>query len=64
MSKFLSSFSNFCVTACLFLTKQLTLSILFSTTVNAVFVAKLLTSGILSPYCFLNKVSQIRNLFF
>ena len=46
VSKFLSSFSNFCVMVC-FLTKLLASAILFSTVVNAVFVAKPLTSGIL-----------------
>ena len=46
--------TNFCVTVC-FLTKLLTLGILFSTGVNAVFVAKLLISEIL----FSNSVSFI-----
>ena len=46
ISKFLFSFSKFRVIVC-FLTKLLVLGILFSTVVNAVFVAKLLTSGIL-----------------
>ena len=40
------NFSNFCVVIC-FLTKLLTLGILFSTAVNAFIVAKLLTSEIL-----------------
>ena len=44
--KFIFNFSNFCVIVC-FSTKLLTLGILFSTSVNAVFVAKLLISGIL-----------------
>ena len=52
ISKFLFNFSNFCVIVC-FLTKLLTLGILFFTAVNAFFVAKLLTSGIL----FSNSVS-------
>ena len=46
VGKFLFNFSNFCVIVC-FLTKLLTLGILFSTAVNAVFATKLLTSGIL-----------------
>ena len=46
--------TNFCVTVC-FLTKLLTLGILFSTAVYAVFVAKLLTSEIL----FSNSVSFV-----
>ena len=46
ISKFLYKFTSFCVIICFFLTKLLTLAILFSTAVNAVFVAKLLTSGI------------------
>ena len=44
--KFIFNFCNFSVIIC-FLTRLLTLGILFSTVVNAVFVAKLLTSGIL-----------------
>ena len=44
ISKFLFNFSNFCVIIC-FLTKLLILGILFSTVVNAVFVAKLPRSG-------------------
>ena len=47
ISKFLFNFSNFGVIICFF-TKLLILGILFSTIVNAVFVAKLLTSAILS----------------
>ena len=46
VGKFLFNFSNFCVIV-RFLTKLLTLGILFSTAVNAVFATKLLTSGIL-----------------
>ena len=46
ISKFLFNFSNFCVIIW-FLTKLLTPAILVSTAVNAVFVSKLLTSGIL-----------------
>ena len=46
ISKFLYKFTSFCVIIWFFLTKLLTLAILFSTSVNAVFVAKLLTSGI------------------
>ena len=45
--KFIFNFCNFCVIACLFFTKLLTLGILFSTVVNEGFVAKLLISGIL-----------------
>ena len=45
ISKFLSKFTNLCAIIC-FLTKLLTPGILCSTTVNAVFVAKLLISGI------------------
>ena len=52
ISKFLFKLTNFCVIVC-FLTKLLTLGILFSTAVNAVFVAKLLAFGIL----FSNSVS-------
>ena len=40
ISKFFFNFSNFCVAICNFLTKLLMLGILFSTAVNAVFVAK------------------------
>ena len=43
MIKFIFNMSNFCVIIC-FLTKLLTLGILFSIAVNAVFVAKLLIS--------------------
>ena len=43
MIKFIFNISNFCVIIC-FLTKLLTLGILFSIAVNAVFVAKLLIS--------------------
>ena len=53
VSKFIFNFSNFCVIACFFLIKLLTLGILFPIVVNAVFVSKLLTSGIL----FSNSVS-------
>ena len=45
--KFIFNFCNFSVIVCFFLTKLLTLGILFSTVVNAVFVAKLIRSGIL-----------------
>ena len=45
--KFIFNLCNFSVIIC-FLTKLLTLGILFSTVVNAVFVAKLLISGILA----------------
>ena len=48
MIKFIFNTSNFCVIICFFLTKLLTLGILFSIAVNEVFVAKLLISGILS----------------
>ena len=44
--KFILNFCNFSIITC-FLTKLLTLGISFSTVVNAVFVAKLLISGIL-----------------
>ena len=47
ISKVLFNFSNFCVIS-VFLTKLLTLGILFSTADNGVFVAKLPTSRILS----------------
>ena len=46
MSKFFFNFSNFCDIVC-FLTKLLTLGILFSSAVNAVFVAQVLIFGIL-----------------
>ena len=46
ISKFLHNFSNFCVIIC-FLTKLLILGILFSTVVNAEFVAKPLLLDIL-----------------
>ena len=52
--KFIFNISNFSVIAC-FLTKLLTLGILFSTVVNAGFVAKLLILGIL----FSNSVSFV-----
>ena len=54
VSEFSFSFSNFCVIVC-FLTKLLTLGIVFSIVVNADFAAKLLTSGIL----FSNSVSLV-----
>ena len=41
-SNFILSFTNFCVIVIFFLTKLLTLGILFSTEVRAVVVAKLL----------------------
>ena len=44
--KFIFNFCNFSIKVC-FLTKLLTLCILFSTVVNAVSVAKLLILGIL-----------------
>ena len=44
ISKFLFNLSNFCVIIC-FLTKLLVLGILFSTKVNAAFVAKPLILG-------------------
>ena len=61
----ISKFIDFCVIVC-FLTKLPTLGILFSTAVNAVFVAKLLKSGILfsNSVSFFNKISYIRNIFF
>ena len=46
ISNFLLNFTNFCVIVC-FLTKLLTLGILFSTAVNAELVAKPLILGIL-----------------
>ena len=46
ISKLLLDFSNFCAINC-FLTKLLILGILFSTAVNAAFVAKPLILGIL-----------------
>ena len=61
ISKFLFKFTNFCVTIC-FLTKLLTIGISFPTAVNAVFVAKLLTSRILfsDPVsCFLRKLVKL-----
>ena len=45
-SNFVFNFSNFCVIIC-FLTNLLILGISFSTVINAVFAATLLTSGIL-----------------
>ena len=45
ISNFLSNFTNFCVIIS-FLTKLLTLGILFSTVVKAVVVAKLVMLGI------------------
>ena len=54
ISKFLFNLTNSCVMVCIFFTELLTLSILFSTAVNAVFVAKLLKSGTL----FSNSASQ------
>ena len=45
--KFIFNFRNFSVIIYFFLTKLITLGILFSTAANSVFVAKLLTSGIL-----------------
>ena len=46
-SNFNFNFTNFCVIISFFLTKLLTLGILFSTVVRAVVVAKLLILGIL-----------------
>ena len=48
VSKFIFDFCNFSIIIC-FLTKLLTISILFSTVVNALFAGKLLISGILLP---------------
>ena len=45
-SDFIFNFTNFCVIVSFFLTKLLTLGILFSTAVRAVLVAKLVTLGI------------------
>ena len=45
--KFISNFCSFSVIICSFLTKLLMVGILFSIVVNAVFVAKLVTLGIL-----------------
>ena len=45
--KLIFSFCDFRAIICFFLTKLLISGILFSTKVNAVFVAKLLTPGIL-----------------
>ena len=45
--EFIFNTSNLSVVVCFFLTKPLILGTLFSTVVNAVFVAKLLISGIL-----------------
>ena len=45
-SNFIFNFTNFCVIISFFLTKLLTLGILFSTAVRAVVVAKLLILGI------------------
>ena len=47
ISNFLFNFINFCVIVSFFLTKLLTLGILFSTAVRAVVVAKLVILGIL-----------------
>ena len=47
MIKFTFNISNFGIIVCFFFNKLLVLGILFSTVVNAVFVAKLLISGIL-----------------
>ena len=47
ISKFLFNFSNFCVIIWLFFTKLLILGILYSTVVNAAFVAEPLILGIL-----------------
>ena len=44
--KFILNFCNFSTIICFFLTRLLTLGILFSILVNAVYVAKLLISGI------------------
>ena len=51
--KFIFNFCNFSVIVCFFLTTLLTLGILFSTVVNAVFVAKLLISGVLPSISFI-----------
>ena len=67
ISKFFFKLTNFCVINC-FLTKLLTPGISFSTVVNAVVVAKLLTSRTLFSnsvsFVFCNKISYIRNFLF
>ena len=47
ISNFLFNFTNFCVVVSFFLTKVLTLGILFSAAARAVLVTKLVISGIL-----------------
>ena len=67
ISKFLFKLIDFYVIICFFLTKPLTLGILFSTAVNADFFVKLLTSGILFSnsvsFVSFDKVSYIINFF-
>ena len=66
MSKFFFNFSNFCDIVC-FLTKLLTLGILFSSAVNAVFVAQVLVFGILFSnsliFAFLTRLLTSGNFF-
>ena len=66
--EFIFDFCNFNVIVCFFKTKLLTLCVLFSAVVNAVFVAKLLISGILLSnsvsFVFLKKISHITNFLF
>ena len=69
--KFIFNFNSFCVIVCFFLTKLLTIGILFSTVINAVFVAKLLTSEFffyLNDFSiiirFFNKTASIMNFIF
>ena len=66
MSKFFFNFSNFCDIVC-FLTKLLTLGILFSSAVNAVFVAQVPVFGILFStsliFAFLTRLLTPGNFF-
>ena len=65
VSRFIFDFCNFSIIIC-FLTKLLTISILFSTVVNVLFAGKLLISGILLPnsvFFFLTKSVTLGILF-
>ena len=59
ISNFLFKFTNFCVIICFFLTKLLTLGILFSTAVNAEVVVKPSILGILLSISFILTLQSV-----
>ena len=62
-SNFIFNFTNFCVIA-IFLTKLLTLGILFLTTVGAVIIVKLVMLGILFLTSFILALRVVSTLIF